>query len=502
MDKVKIFDTTLRDGEQTPRVNLSKDDKVMLARQLEKLGVDIIEAGFPIVSIGDFEGVQAVAQSVTKPIVCGLARCVKADIDRAVEALKEAKHPRIHVFLATSDIHLEYKLNLTKDQAVQRAKEMVAYAKSFIDDIQFSAEDATRSDRDFLCSIFAEVIKAGATTINIPDTVGFSQPSEYYEFVKYIRENTEGIDKVTISTHCHDDLGLATANSLAGVRAGARQIECTVNGLGERAGNTAVEEVVMTIDTRAEFYKDLKAGINTREIYRTSKLVTSLSGIEAAPTKSIIGTNCFLHESGIHQDGILKKRETYEIMNPAKIGIPMNDGLVLGKHSGRHAFKVFIQHNGFQLPDNEVDEAFEKFKKLTDTKKYLTVDDITAIILEDKPEEHNYRLISYKSSTDDAGETKVTVKVLCGDKEVVQSAVGNGQIDAAYNAINLIVNQPIEITDFEINAVSTHSTAMGEARVRMKLGNKEINSSGLDVDVIKASIMAYIQGINKLGLAF
>lgn len=501
MDRVKIFDTTLRDGEQTPRVNLNKEDKIMIARQLEKLGVDIIEAGFPIASIGDFEGVQAVSRAVEKPIICGLARCIKADIDRAYEALKDAKHPRIHVFLATSDIHLEYKLQLTREEAIKRAVDMVTYAKSLIDDIQFSAEDATRTDKDYLCEIFAEVIKAGATTINIPDTVGYAQPLEYYEFISYIYNNTPGIKDVTISVHCHNDLGLAGANALAGVLGGARQIECTVNGLGERAGNTAIEEAAMIIDTRQSYY-NVETGINTREIYRTSKLVTSLSGIEVSPTKAIVGLNCFLHESGIHQDGILKNRSTYEIMNPSKIGIPMNDGIVLGKHSGRHAFKVFLEHNGFDLEEENVNEAFKKFKKLTDQKKYVTVEDITALVMDEQPSADNYEFVSYISSTADDGATEVTVTVKKGEVVYKQSANGNGQVDAAYNAINKIVNQPIEITNYEIAAVSSQSDALGEAKVRIKLRNREINTSGLDMDVIKASILAYIQGINKLGIDF
>ncbi|MDO5695646.1 MAG: 2-isopropylmalate synthase [Eubacteriales bacterium] len=501
MEKVKIFDTTLRDGEQTPRVNLNREDKIMIARQLEKLGVDIIEAGFPIASEGDFLGVEAVARTVEKPTVCALARCVKADIERAAEALKDAKHPRIHVFLATSDIHLTYKLKLSREEAVARAREMVAYAKSFVDDIQFSAEDASRTDKDFLCEIFGEVIRAGATTINIPDTVGFIQPAEYADFIAYIRNNTEGMDKVTISVHCHDDLGLGTANALGGVMGGARQVECTVNGLGERAGNSALEEVVMALDTRGKYY-NLGTNVKTREIYRTSKLVTSLTGVEAAPTKSVIGMNCFLHESGIHQDGILKNRSTYEIMNPAKIGIPMNDGIVLGKHSGRHAFKAFLQHHGFELSEKKTDKAFREFKKLTDNKKYVTVEDITAIVIDEVPAQDNFRFVSYQSRTDENGETEVTVKLVNDGRELAATAVGNGQVDAAYKAINSIINRPVEITDYEICAVSGKSDALGEAKVRMKLGTREINTSGLDMDVIKASILAYIQGINKLGVTF
>jgi len=501
MEKVKIFDTTLRDGEQTPRVNLNKEDKIMIAKQLEKLGVDIIEAGFPASSEGDFEGVRAVAQAVEKPVVCALSRLVKEDIQRAAEALKEAKHPRIHVFLATSDIHLEHKLKMTRQQVIDRTRDLVAYAKSFVDDIQFSAEDATRTDKDYLCQVYEVAISSGATTINVPDTVGFIQPIEYHELISYIKKNTKGVENVTISAHCHDDLGLATANALSGVTAGVRQIECTINGLGERAGNTALEEAVMAIDTRSEMY-DIGTNINTRQIYKTSKLVTSLTGIEIAPTKSVIGENCFLHESGIHQDGIIKNRSTYEIMDSSKIGIPKNDGLVLGKHSGRHAFKVFLEHNGFHFDDEKINEAFAEFKKLTDTKKYVTVEDITSLLTDGEIEKENYSFVSYHSATLEDKITQVSV-ILQKDGQIIQqTAVGNGQVDASYKAINKIVNQPIEIINYEINAVSSQSDALGEARIRLKLGNREINTSGLDVDIIKASILAYIHGINKLGLEF
>lgn len=498
MESVKIFDTTLRDGEQTPRVSLHQEDKIMIARQLEKLGVDVIEAGFPIASEGDFEGVAAVAKAVTRPIVCALARCVKGDIDRAAQALAEAKHPRIHVFLATSDIHLKDKLKLTREEAKARAVEMVAYAKSKVEDIQFSAEDASRTDWDYLCEVYGAVIVAGATTINVPDTVGYSQPEEYQRLITYIKEHTPGIDGVTISVHCHDDLGLATANALAGITGGARQVECTINGLGERAGNSALEEVVMALDTRFEHY-GVKTNCKTREIYRTAKLVSSLAGMDVAATKSIVGMNCFLHESGIHQDGILKNRATYEIMNPAKIGIPMNDGLVLGKHSGRHAFSAFLSHHGFKLSSARLDSAFQAFKKLTDTKKYVTVEDVTAILLEEAPKQDNLRFVDYQSVTQD-GKVEVTVRLLQDGREIVSSAHGNGQVDAAYRAINAIVNRPIEVINYEISAVSGKSDALGEAKVRMKCGTREINTSGLDMDVIKASILAYIQGINKLGV--
>lgn len=497
MKKIKIFDTTLRDGEQTPRVNLNKEDKVTIAKQLEILGVDVIEAGFPISSEGDFQGVKAVAEAVEKPVVCALARCVKEDILAAANALESANHKRIHVFLATSPIHLKDKLNLTEEEAVRRAVEMVAFAKSLVGDIQFSAEDATRSDKDFLCRIFGEVIKAGATTLNIPDTVGFIQPHEYGAFIKYIKDNTKGIEKAVIAVHCHDDLGMATSNALAGVLGGAGQIECTINGLGERAGNTALEESVMAINTRSDLYK-VETDIVTEELYKTSKLVTALTGAEIAPTKSIVGDNCFLHESGIHQDGIIKNRRTYEIMDPQKIGIPQNDGLILGKHSGRRAFKAFLAHSGVNVNKYEEEEIFYRFKKLTDEKKYISTGDIMALVEKENPSEKDYKFISYVSKGLEEGLTQVQVKISKGQEEMIETAQGNGQVDAAYKAINKMVNKPVELLDYWINAISGKSDAQGEARVRVKLYDKEINTWGLDGDIVKASILAYIQGINKL----
>ena len=347
MEKVKIFDTTLRDGEQTPRVSLNMNDKVQIAKQLENLGVDIIEAGFPISSDGDYEAVKAVSEAVENVTVCALARCNKKDIDRAAQALTNAKHPRIHVFIATSDIHLEHKLKMNKQQCVEKAVESVKYAKSLVDDIQFSAEDASRSDPDFLVEIFEKVIDAGATTINVPDTVGYAQSDEYYKLLDYVITNTKNAKGITFSVHCHDDLGIATANALSGVKAGARQVECTINGIGERAGNSSLEEVAMILDTRSNYY-NVTTNIDTTQIYKTSKLISAITGVNIAKNKSVVGENCFLHESGIHQDGILKNRETYEIMNPDKIGIPKSDGLILGKHSGRHAFIAFLRHHGFE----------------------------------------------------------------------------------------------------------------------------------------------------------
>lgn len=498
MEKVKIFDTTLRDGEQTPRVSLNLNDKVIIAKQLEKLGVDIIEAGFPISSDGDFEGVKAVSEAVENVVVCALARCNKKDIDRAAEALVNAKHPRIHVFIATSDIHLEYKLKMTKEECVNKAVEMVTYARTLVDDIQFSAEDASRSKPEFLKEIIEKVIEAGATTINIPDTVGYSQSEEYYDLISYLMKNVKGIEKVTVSVHCHDDLGLATSNSIAGIRAGARQSECTINGLGERAGNASLEEIAMILDTRSDFY-NVTTNIKTEEIYKTSKLISAITGVNIAKTKSIVGENCFLHEAGIHQDGVLKKRETYEIMNPDKIGIPKSDGMVLGKHSGKHAFVNFLSHHGFELSEEEILENFTKFKELTDHKKYITVDDIISLVGK-QPYNENYKFHSYTSSNNDDGTATVYLNILHGDELITKRAIGNGQVDAAFNALNSIVKEDIKVVNFEINAVSSLSDALGEAKLVLKLHDNEIVTSGLDLDVIKASIQAYVQGINKFGI--
>lgn len=498
MEKVKIFDTTLRDGEQTPRVSLNMNDKVQIAKQLENLGVDIIEAGFPISSDGDYEAVKAVSEAVENVTVCALARCNKKDIDRAAQALTNAKHPRIHVFIATSDIHLEHKLKMNKQQCVEKAVESVKYAKSLVDDIQFSAEDASRSDPDFLVEIFEKVIDAGATTINVPDTVGYAQSDEYYKLLDYVITNTKNAKGITFSVHCHDDLGIATANALSGVKAGGRQVECTINGIGERAGNSSLEEVAMILDTRSNYY-NVTTNIDTTQIYKTSKLISAITGVNIAKNKSVVGENCFLHESGIHQDGILKNRETYEIMNPDKIGIPKSDGLILGKHSGRHAFIAFLRHHGFEMNDDEINENFIKFKELTDKKKYITIDDITSLVGR-LPYNENYKFHSYTSSNNDDGTATVYLNIMHGDELITKRAVGNGQVDAAFNALNSIVNKNIEVLNFEINAVSSLSDALGEAKVQLKLDENEISTSGLDLDIIKASILAYVQGINKFGI--
>ncbi|MDO4776520.1 MAG: 2-isopropylmalate synthase [Cardiobacteriaceae bacterium] len=499
MRTIKIFDTTMRDGEQTPRVSMNKEDKIAIAKHLEAMGVDVIEAGFAIASEGDFEAVKAVAEAVEKPIVCSLARAVKGDIERAAEALKNAKHPRIHTFIATSDIHLEHKLKISREECLQRAVEMVAYAKTFVDDVEFSCEDATRSDWDFLVEVYSAVIEAGATVINVPDTVGFTLPQEYFDLISYLKKNVRGVEKVDISLHGHNDLGMATANALSGVLAGATQIEVAMNGLGERAGNTSLEEVVMALDTRQDFYQ-AKTNIVTEKIYETAKLVSAISGIEITPVKAITGANCFLHESGIHQDGFLKARQTYEIMDPARIGIPPNDGLVLGKHSGRSAFRHFVHTHGYDLDDARLDAVFAEFKKLTDRKKYITIEDISGLIAKQDVPFDDYHLISYSAQNDSAGKVSVTVTMSREGRERTATASGNGQVDAAFNAINQMVGAALDIEDYQINAVSSHSNALGEARIRMRHGDEVINTSGLDKDIIFASMMAYVQGINRFGL--
>lgn len=499
MRKIKIFDTTMRDGEQTPRVSMNKEDKVAIAKRLEALGVDVIEAGFAFASQGDFEAVKAVAEAVEKPIVCSLARATKADIECAAEALKNAKHARIHTFIATSDIHLEHKLKISRAECVKRASEMVAYARQFVDDVEFSAEDATRSDWDFLVEVFSAVIAAGATTLNVPDTVGFTLPHEYHDLIAYLRKHVKGIENVDISLHCHDDLGMAVANSLAGVLAGATQIEVAMNGLGERAGNAALEEVVMALDTRAEIYQ-VSTNIVTEELYQTAKLVSSISGIEISPVKAITGANAFLHESGIHQDGFLKARQTYEIMSPARIGIPPSDGLVLGKHSGRRAFRQFLATHGYALDDATIETVFTKFKALTDHKKYISVEEIERLIGEERVAEDDWHFISYQSINEDNHEVEVRINLLREGQTYAQTARGNGPVDAAFKAINAAVGAQFIVEDYQISAVSSRSDALGEARIRLRLEDKVFSTSGLDKDIIVASILAYLQGVNRFSL--
>lgn len=496
MDKIFIFDTTLRDGEQSPGVSLNVKEKIAIAKQLAKLGVDCIEAGFPFASPGDFESVKAIAGSVEGPEICGLCRTQEKDILRAWEALKEAQKPRIHTFIATSPIHMKHKLKKTSDEVLKSAVNAVKLAKSFTNNVEFSAEDASRSDLNFLCEVVEAVIDAGATTVNIPDTVGYSTPWEFGNFIKAIHEKVPNIDKAAISVHCHNDLGLAIANSIAAVENGARQIEVAVNGIGERAGNAALEEIVMALYTRRSYF-DKDTNINKSEIYRTSKLVSSLTGMQIQPNKAVVGKNAFAHESGIHQDGVLKERETYEIMNPAMIGVSGNN-IVLGKHSGRHAFKNQLAELGYDLEGDTLNKAFESFKKLCDRKKEIHDEDLIALVDSEVlsgPETYKLAYIHFSSGT------KVTPTVTIGveiDGELVEEAAcAEGPVEATYVAINNVVPQEVTLDDYSINSVTGGRDAQGEVTVKVLYEGMTFTGRGISVDVIEASARAYLNAINK-----
>jgi len=496
MEKVFIFDTTLRDGEQSPGVSLNVKEKIAIAKQLAKLGVDCIEAGFPISSPGDFEAVKAVAESVEGPIIAGLARTREADIKRAWEALKYAQRPRIHTFIATSDIHMKYKLKKTPEEVLKEAVRAVQLAKSFTCDVEFSAEDAFRSDVSFLCELLEAVIAAGATTVNIPDTVGYATPWEFGDFIKSIKEGVPNIDQAIISVHCHNDLGLAVANSLAAVENGARQVEVTVNGIGERAGNASLEELVMALYTRGDYFHKY-TNINTVEIYRTSKLVSNLTGMVIQPNKAVVGKNAFVHESGIHQDGVLKERRTYEIMNPAMIGIKGNN-LYLGKHSGRHAFKMHLKNLGYEIDGEALDEAFDRFKELCDSKKEVTDEDLIALVDTETfkgPEVYQFSYIQISSGTKIS--STATVGVIVDGQLKEKAAVAKGPVEASYKAINSIVKEDLILKDYVINSVTAGKDALGEVMVQIIYDGQIFTGRGISVDIIEASARAYLNAINR-----
>ncbi|MGL4991429.1 MAG: 2-isopropylmalate synthase [Sarcina sp.] len=496
--KIKIFDTTLRDGEQTPGVNLNLKEKVIIAKNLEELGVDVIEAGFPMASKGDFDAVYAIAKEIKNSTVTALARANKDDIDIAYEAIKIAKKPRIHTFLATSEIHMKYKLNLTKDEVLEKAVSMVSYAKNLCDDIEFSAEDAYRSDKDFLVKVFSAVIDAGATVINIPDTVGYALPNDYYNFIKYIIDNTKGAEKVDFSVHCHDDLGMAVANSLSGIMAGATQIECAINGLGERAGNAALEEIVMTIKTK-EKELEMFTYIDTTKIWRISNMVSSITGIFVQPNKAIVGKNAFAHESGIHQDGVLKEKTTYEIITPESIGKYSNDNIVLGKHSGRHAFDDYLKKNGISLNKELLNEAFEKFKKMTDKKKHISSRDIDAIINDNvKSIDEIFSLKSFQVYSGNKMICTTTVEISKGDNIIKESAIGDGSVSSAFNAVERAIGFPINLEDYAIRSVTNGKDALGEVTVKISANNKTFTGSALSADIMEASIASLINAVNRM----
>lgn len=494
---IKFFDTTLRDGEQTPRVNLNIREKMEIAKQLEMLGVDIIEAGFPNASPGDFNAVREIAKTVRNCTIAGLCRSVNADIERAWEALKHAESPRLHVFIATSPVHMQYKLKMTEDQVVERAVAAVKMAKGYCSDVEFSAEDASRSDAAFLYRVIKEVIAAGATVVNIPDTVGYAVPLEFYELIKGVFANVPNIEKAEVSVHCHNDLGMATANSLAAIKAGANQVECTVNGLGERAGNAALEEVVMTLNTRRDYY-GVSHNINTKGIVHLSRQVSSYTGVEISPTKAIVGGNAFLHESGIHQHGVMCNSNTYEIMKPEDIGLYNIDAMVLGKLSGKHAFEEKIKELGYHLGEKELAKAFEKFKELADKKKDILARDILSIV-EGKVTEvpsiielDNYQIFSGNKTSSTA-----TITLTKGEESMNEAAIGDGPVDAAFKAIERLVGIEISLESYGLKAVTEGHDALGEVTVRIKYKNDIYMGKGVSTDVIEASILAYINALNR-----
>ena len=502
MSQIKIFDTTLRDGEQSPGCSMNLKEKIEVAKCLERLKVDVIEAGFAISSPGDFESVNTIAKTVKECTVASLARASAKDIDCAWEAVKVAADPRIHLFIATSPLHMEYKLKMSPETVLQKTAEMVAYAKKYCSNIEFSAEDATRSDLEFLCRVVDVAIKNGATVINLPDTVGYTTPDEMRALIANVIANVPDSDKVEFSVHCHNDLGMAVANSLAGVQGGARQIECTINGLGERAGNTSLEEVVMAMRTRPDIFEDKTTRIDSTQIYRASKTVYNIIGQTAPLNKPIVGRNAFLHEAGIHQHGVLSNKKTYEILTPESVGVRVNN-IVLGKHSGKHAFEARLKELGYELSADELLRCFEEFKVLCDKKKDVTDADLEALVTHSATEEpesaDGYKLDWFAVHTSNFTTATSTVCLKYGDQKFEDVCLGDGPVDAAFQAIDRIV-KPVEHTFelYRINSISQGKDTLGEVSVKLTAGNRTFSGRGLSTDIIEASILAYISAINKL----
>lgn len=495
--RIKFFDTTLRDGEQTPGVSLNIQEKLEIARQLAKMGVDIIEAGFAIASPGDFLAVKTVAENVRGIRVASLCRAVDKDIDRAWEAVCNAESPRIHTFIATSDIHMKYKLRMTEDEVLERAIAMVKYAKKYCSDVEFSAEDASRTRAEFLYKVVEEVIKAGATVVNIPDTVGYAAPLEFGRLIKGITENVNGVDKIDLSVHCHDDLGMAVANSLAAMENGATQLECTINGLGERAGNASLEEIVMGLSTRNDYYNVIH-NIDTKQIYRTSKLVSSLTGVTVQPNKAIVGANAFAHESGIHQHGVLAEKSTYEIMTPESIGLSQNK-MILGKLSGKHAFEEHLKELGYNLDAEEINKAFEKFKVLADKKKTVLDRDIEALVGEKVSEVSEvYQLVNFQISSGNNVISTATISLHKNGETIMEAATGDGPVNAAFNAIERTVGFSLDVQDYSLKGVTEGADALGEATVRVAKDGRIFVGRGVSTDIIEASVKAYLNAINRV----
>jgi len=498
-DKLIIFDTTLRDGEQSPGASMTKDEKVRIGKALEKMKVDVIEAGFPIASVGDFESVQAVARTVKDSTICGLARALDRDIDRAGEALKDANSSRIHTFIATSPIHMEHKLRMSPDAVLDQAVRAVKRARQFTDDVEFSAEDAGRSDIEFLCRIFEAVIKAGATTLNVPDTVGYNLPHQFGDTLKQLRERMPNADKAIFSVHCHNDLGLAVANSLSAVQNGARQVECTINGLGERAGNASLEEVVMAVRTRRDMF-DCDTELDTTQILTCSKLVSNITGFPVQPNKAIVGANAFAHESGIHQDGVLKSRETYEIMRAEDVGWSQNR-MVMGKHSGRNAFRTKLEELGTTFDsEEELNAAFTRFKELADKKHEIFDDDLQALVTDSGAglENEHVKLVSMKVCSETGEVPDASIVLMVNGEEASGQSQGSGPVDAAFKAIETIINSGTELQLYSVNNITSGTDSQGEVTVRLKKGDLMVNGQGADTDIVIASAKAYLNAWNKL----
>ena len=500
MEKIKIFDTTLRDGEQSPGFSMNIHEKLQVARQLEKLNVDIIEAGFPIASEGDFEAVREIAKNIKKCKVAALARAEDKDIDRAWEAIKDAQDPFIHTFISTSDFHLKYQLHLSREEVLNKAVNAVRRAKSFSPNVEFSAMDATRTDRDYLCQVVEAAIEAGAITINIPDTVGYAVPQEFGGLIQYLSENVSNINQAILSVHCHNDLGLAVANSLAAVLKGARQVECAINGIGERAGNASLEEIVMALRTRKDFF-NLKSQVVTEQIYSASRLVSRITGVGVQPNKAVVGSNAFSHESGIHQDGLLKEKITYEIMTPESIGIPQST-LVLGKHSGRHAFRDRLKKLGFELTKHELNMAFERFKNLADKKKEVFDEDLEAIMSEEifrglkAPEK--YKLLNLNFASGTVAIPTATVEMEVNGERIKEAGFGDGPVDAAFKTIAKITGTKSKLLKYSVNSITGGTDAQGEVTVRLEENDNIVTGQGAHTDIILASAKAYVNALNRL----
>jgi 2-isopropylmalate synthase len=500
-DSVLIFDTTLRDGEQAPGCSMTGAEKLRVARALAELGVDVIEAGFPAASRGDFEAVNAVAREIGGTTICALARCHREDIELAARALRDAPRHRLHVFLATSAIHRQYKLDMAKDEILRTAVEGVKVAREFCDDVEFSPEDASRTELEFLAEVVEAVIDAGATTVNIPDTVGYTVPDEFAELFRYLRKNVRGIGRARLSVHCHDDLGLGVANSLTAVVAGARQIECTINGIGERAGNASLEEVVMALKTRAAFF-NVATRVETTRLYPTSRLVSSITGLPVPRNKAIVGENAFAHESGIHQHGMLRHRSTYEIMRPEEVGLARSS-LVLGKHSGRHAFRERVRELGFELEEPELNRVFEEFKALADRKKDLYDGDIEALVLRAEGGESGpWTLESLRTASDGEAPAEARVRLRHADGRVIeQSAQGDGPVDAAFKAIEIATGKTLVLVKFELRSLSEGEDAQGAALVQVESNGRTYRGSSVSTNIVESGTRAFLEVINRIELS-